>query len=108
MPDSSEIHKASMTAGARCATMAALPGHQPIGASVGTSIQPNRSGDMPKFVIERDMKGVGQLSADDLRTASQKSCGVLNSMGPAIQWIHSYVTDDRMYCIYLAPDESAV
>jgi hypothetical protein len=63
---------------------------------------------MPKFIIERDMPGLGQHTPGDLKAASQKSCGVLNSMGPSIQWIHSYITDDRMYCIYLAPDEAAV
>jgi len=63
---------------------------------------------MPKFVIERDIPGAGQLTPGDLKAISQKSCGVLNSMGPGIQWIHSYVTDDRLYCIYQAPDEAAV
>lgn len=63
---------------------------------------------MPKFVIERNMPGAGKLSAADLKAASQKSCGVLNRMGPQIQWIHSYVTDDKIYCVYLAPDEAAV
>jgi len=63
---------------------------------------------MPKFVIERDIPGAGQLTPQDLKAISQKSCGVLSSMGPSIQWIHSYVTDDRLYCIYQAPDEAAV
>lgn len=63
---------------------------------------------MPKFVIERNMPGLGQLTPGDLKAASRRSCGVLSSMGPSIQWIHSYVTDDRMYCIYQAPDEAAV
>ncbi|HVX65752.1 MAG TPA: DUF4242 domain-containing protein [Bryobacteraceae bacterium] len=63
---------------------------------------------MPKFVIERDIPGVGKLSLDELRNVSQKSCSVLRELGPQVQWIHSYVTDDKMYCIYLAPDEAAV
>ena len=63
---------------------------------------------MPKFVIERDIPGAGQLTPQDLKAISQKSCGVLNSMGPGIQWIHSYVTDDRVYCIYQAPDAATV
>ncbi|QKD04332.1 DUF4242 domain-containing protein [Mesorhizobium loti] len=63
---------------------------------------------MPKFVIERDMPAVGKLSASDLRSASQKSCGVLGTLGSKIQWIQSYVTDDRIYCVYLAADEGLV
>jgi hypothetical protein len=63
---------------------------------------------MPKFVIEREIPGAGKLSADELHAISQKSCGVLNGMGPRIQWIHSYVTDDKIYCIYQAPDEAMV
>jgi hypothetical protein len=63
---------------------------------------------MPKFVIERQIPGAGQFSPSDLKAISQKSCGVLGSMGPQIQWIQSYVTGDRIYCIYQAPDEAAV
>ncbi|TNE78033.1 MAG: DUF4242 domain-containing protein [Gammaproteobacteria bacterium] len=63
---------------------------------------------MPKYVIERDIPGAGQLSADDLQAISQKSCGVLQGMGPQIQWVQSYVTDDKVYCIYVAPNEEAV
>lgn len=63
---------------------------------------------MPRFVIERDIPGAGQLTPQDLKAISRKSCGVLNSMGPSIQWVHSYVTDDRIYCIYQAPDAAAV
>jgi hypothetical protein len=63
---------------------------------------------MPKFVIERDIPGAGQLTPQDLKAISRKSCGVLNSMGPSIQWVHSYVTDDRLYCVYQAPDAAAV
>jgi hypothetical protein len=63
---------------------------------------------MPKFVIEREMPAVGKLSAADLKAASQKSCDVLHKMGPQIQWLHSYVTDDKIYCVYMAPDEAAI
>ncbi|MGE0363110.1 MAG: DUF4242 domain-containing protein [Vicinamibacterales bacterium] len=63
---------------------------------------------MPKFVIEREIPGAGKLTSDQLHAISQKSCGVLNGMGPQIQWIHSYVTDDKIYCIYQAPDEAMV
>ncbi|WP_027057319.1 DUF4242 domain-containing protein [Mesorhizobium loti] len=63
---------------------------------------------MPKFVIERDMPAVGKLSASDLQSASQKSCGVLDKLGPKIQWIQSYVTDDKIYCVYYAADEGLV
>ena len=63
---------------------------------------------MPKFVIEREIPGAGKLSSDQLRAISQKSCGVLKELGPQIQWVHSYVTDDKIYCIYIAPDEATV
>jgi Protein of unknown function (DUF4242) len=63
---------------------------------------------MPRFVIERDIPGAGKLSPQELQGISQKSCGVLSAMGPKIQWLQSYVTDDRIYCVYLAPDEETV
>lgn len=63
---------------------------------------------MPKFVIEREIPGAGKLSAADLHGISQKSCGVLSNMGPKIQWLHSYVTDDKIYCVYIAPDEATI
>jgi hypothetical protein len=63
---------------------------------------------MPKFVIERDIPGAGKLTAADLKAISRKSCGVLSSLGPSIQWIESYVTADKVYCIYHAADESLV
>jgi len=63
---------------------------------------------MPKFVIEREIPGAGQLSAEQLHGIAQKSCGVLNELGPSVQWVHSYVTDDKIYCVYVAPDEAAV
>ncbi len=64
---------------------------------------------MPKFVIERDLPGAGKLSQEDLQNISRKSCDVLEAMGPAqAQWQESYVTDDRIYCIYIAKDEAAI
>lgn len=63
---------------------------------------------MPKYVIERELPGAGQLSAADLKAISQKSCGVLSGLGPQIQWVHSYVTGDKIYCIYNAPNEEMV
>src|SRR6267143_4865267 len=63
---------------------------------------------VPKFVIEREVPGAGNLSETQLRELSQKSVGVLKDMGPAIQWLHSYVTGDKVYCVYLAPDEMAI
>ncbi|MCH8169804.1 MAG: DUF4242 domain-containing protein [Bacteroidetes bacterium] len=63
---------------------------------------------MPKYIIEREIPGAGKMSAQDLQGASQKSCSVLNEMGTGIQWIQSYVTDDRLYCVYIAPDEDAI
>ena len=63
---------------------------------------------MPKFVIERDIPEAGELSLQQLQSMSQKSCGVLREMGTQIQWVQSYVSDGKIYCIYLAPDEDAV
>ncbi len=63
---------------------------------------------MPKYVIEREIPGVGKLSAGELQAISQKSCGVLRGMGTDVQWVESYVTGDKIYCIYIAPDEAAV
>jgi hypothetical protein len=63
---------------------------------------------MPKYVIEREIPGAGKLSPADLKGIAQKSCGVLERMGPQIQWIHSYVTGDKIYCVYHAPNEAAV
>jgi hypothetical protein len=63
---------------------------------------------MPKFLIEREIPGAGELSAQELQGISQKSCGVLREMGPQVQWVQSYVTDDKIYCVYIAPDEEAV
>ena len=63
---------------------------------------------MPKYVIERELPGAGQLSAETLQAISQKSCSVLSSLGPQIQWVQSYVTDDKIYCVYIAPNEDMV
>ena len=63
---------------------------------------------MPKYVIERDIPGAGKMSAEELSGASQKSCGVLKELGNDIQWIHSYVTDDKIYCVYTAPSAELI
>ncbi len=63
---------------------------------------------MPKYVIEREIPGAGKLSAEELKGISQKSCEVLQEMGPQIQWQESFVTDDKIYCVYIAPNEEAV
>ena len=63
---------------------------------------------MPKYVIEREIPGAGKMTAEQLKTISQTSCGVLNKMGSQIQWVHSYVTTDKIYCIYNAPNEEMV
>ena len=63
---------------------------------------------MPKYIIEREIPGAGSLTTQDLQGISQKSCGILNDMGPKIQWVESYVTDDKVYCVYIAPDEATV
>ena len=63
---------------------------------------------MPKYVIEREIPGAGNLTAEQLQSISQTSCGVLNKLGPQIQWVQSYVTDDKVYCVYIAPNEEMV
>ena len=63
---------------------------------------------MPKYVIEREIPGAGKLSARELQAISQKSCGVLDQLGPQIEWLESYVTDDRIYCVYRAPNEEMI
>jgi hypothetical protein len=63
---------------------------------------------MPRYVIEREMPGAGSLSPEQLQAASQTSCGVLRNLGPTIQWVHSYVTDDKIYCVYIAPDKKLI
>ncbi|MDR3415847.1 MAG: DUF4242 domain-containing protein [Nevskia sp.] len=63
---------------------------------------------MPKYIIEREIPGAGKLSGQELQGISQKSCGVLNQLGPQIQWVESYVTGDKIYCVYIAPNEAMV
>lgn len=63
---------------------------------------------MPKFVIEREIPGAGSLTAEQLRAISEKSCSVLRNLGPQITWLQSYVTDDKIYCVYIAPNEAMV
>ena len=63
---------------------------------------------MPKYVIEREIPGAGNLKPQELQAISQKSCGVLRNLGPQIQWVNSYVTDNKIYCIYIAPNEDMV
>ena len=63
---------------------------------------------MPKYVIERDIPGAGSLSPQELQGISQKSCSVLRELGPEVQWVQSYVTDDKVYCVYVAPNEEAI
>lgn len=63
---------------------------------------------MPRYLIERDIQGAGLMTPDELRSVSQTSCRVLDDLGPQIQWEHSYVTDDRIYCVYRAPNEDIV
>jgi hypothetical protein len=68
----------------------------------------HKENNVPKFVIEREIPGAGKLTAVDLHGIAQKSCGVLGDMGPTIQWVESFVTDDKIYCVYIAPNEAAV
>ena len=63
---------------------------------------------MPKYIIERDIAGAGRLSSGQLRDVAQKSCRILDQLGPRIQWVESYVTQDKIYCVYIAPDEETV
>jgi len=63
---------------------------------------------MPRYVIERELPGAGSMPADELRAISHKSCSVLDDLGPQIQWDHSYVTDDKIYCVYIAPSEELI
>ncbi len=63
---------------------------------------------MPKYIIERDIPKAGVLTAQELQGISQKSCSILNKLGPTIQWLESYVTDDKVYCVYIAPDQATI
>ena len=63
---------------------------------------------MPKYIIEREIPNAGKLTAEDLQQISQKSCCILKEMGPKIQWLESFVTDNKIYCVYIAPDEDTI
>ena len=63
---------------------------------------------MPKYVIERELPGAGKLTTAELKAISQKSCGVINNLGPAIQWVESFVTEDKIYCVYNAPNKEMI
>jgi hypothetical protein len=76
--------------------------------SIARPTQSRRREAMPKYVIEREIPGAGNLSQDELQDISQKSCSVLQELGTGIQWVHSYVTDDKVYCVYIAPNEELV
>ena len=76
-------------------------------ALLNASRNPN-GGTMPKYVIERDIPKIGDVTPDQVIAISQKSCSVLNNLGPKIQWLHSYVTQDKIYCVYIAPNEEMV
>lgn len=69
---------------------------------------PHKETAVPKYVIEREIPGAGNMTTADLQGISAKSCAVLRDLGPSIQWVHSYVTDDKIYCVYIAPDEALV
>ena len=68
----------------------------------------NNKNKMPKYLIEREIPNAGKLTAEQLKVISQTSCGVLNKMGPQIQWVQSYVTTDKIYCVYIAPNEDMI
>jgi Protein of unknown function (DUF4242) len=68
----------------------------------------SKEGVMPKYVIERELPGIGKSSGEELRAIAQRSVDVLNSLGPTIQWVHSYVVDDKIYCVYTAPSPELV
>ena len=80
----------------------------PRGSGPGRHATNLKENNVPKFVIEREIPGAGKLTAVDLHAIAQKSCGVLGDMGPKIQWVESFVTDDKIYCVYIAPDEKTV
>lgn len=63
---------------------------------------------MPKYIIEREIPGAGKLSQQDLQAISQRSCSILRDLGPTIQWVESYVTEDKVFCVYIAPDEAVI
>jgi hypothetical protein len=67
-----------------------------------------KEGEMPKYIIEREIPGAGQIEAEEMLGIAQKSCSILNELGPQIQWVQSYVTDDKIYCVYIAPTKEMV
>jgi hypothetical protein len=75
---------------------------------VGYVAEREEDASMPKFVIEREIPGAGKLSSQELHAISKKSCNVLSAMGPQVQWVQSYVTENKVYCVYIAPNEEAV
>jgi hypothetical protein len=75
---------------------------------LSTARADQRRRTMPRYLIEREIPGAGKLSSDELRGISRKSCSVLDKIGPQIQWVQSYVTDDKIYCVYIAPNEEAI
>lgn len=77
-------------------------------ALLSERVNEERKKKMPKYLIEREIPGAGKLSPEELQAISQKSCGILKDMGPKIQWVQSFVTGDKVYCIYIAPNEEAV
>jgi hypothetical protein len=76
--------------------------------SINISVKQEKEKIMPKYVIEREIPGAGQISPQDMQAISQKSCSVLSELGPQIQWVESYVTDDKIYCVYIAPNKEMV
>jgi uncharacterized protein DUF4242 len=84
-----------------------LPGRDAYGSASQIAAQPGEE-EMPKYVIERDIPKIGDVTTDQVIAISQKSCSVLNNLGPTIQWLHSYVTQDKIYCVYIAPNEEMV
>lgn len=71
-------------------------------------MDPPKELPVPKFIIEREIPGAGRLSPQEIQAVSQKSCGVLRTLGPQVQWLQSYVTADKVYCVYVAPSEAAI
>jgi hypothetical protein len=79
-----------------------------ISFALGKNSVSSTTENMPKYIIEREIAGAGKLTSEQLQSVSQNSCGVLKKLGPQIQWLESYVTDDKVYCVYIAPDEATV
>src|ERR1700687_6020320 len=103
-------HAGAILAAARRLLFAASKGRFGRGAEIGRVLSRNTEGRfaMPKYVIEREIPGAGNMTPQDLQAVSQTSCGVLQKLGPQIQWLHSYVTGDKIYCVYIAPNEDLI